>query len=85
MLAIAWGITGRLLDALAIGPNLPQRLATSAVTLLVLFCGEAGLAALLSGTGPAAWLAGLSRPAAWPGLAAQILACLLPILRRRGH
>ena len=45
----------------------------------------AALAALLSGIGPAAWLAGLLRPAAWPGLAAQVATCLMPLVRPLRH
>lgn len=80
MLAVAWAASGRLPGSGSAAP-IPM----VAAALLVLAAGEAGLAAFLADTGPGAWLAGLARPSAWPGLAAQLLACLMPVLRRRGH
>ncbi len=69
-------------DPLAPGrPASPCR----AAALVLLFAGEAALAASLTGTRPLAWLAGFASPASWPGLAAQLLACFLPLLRRRAH
>jgi hypothetical protein len=85
MLAIAWAATGWLLARLAVSPRPVPRLAMSATALLLLFAGEAALAAGLTGTRPAAWLAGFAEPSSWPGLAAQILAGLMPLLRRRAH
>ncbi|MBP7240925.1 hypothetical protein [Amaricoccus sp.] len=83
MLAIAWTATGRFLRRLAAPGALADRLAMSAALLLVLFAGEAALAAGLAGASPAAWLAGLADSAAWPGLAAQIAAGLMPLWPRR--
>jgi hypothetical protein len=89
MLAVAWAASGWLLRRFRLPPPLAAPGAMSAAALLLLFAGEAVLAAVLTGTDPTAWLAGLARPAAWPGLAAQIAAGLLPILqrvlRRRAH
>jgi hypothetical protein len=82
MLAVAWLATGRLLRRLAVPPAPGARAAMSAATLLLLFAGEAALAAALSGSSPAAWVASLASPAAWPGLAAQVAAALMPFLRR---
>jgi hypothetical protein len=85
MLAIAWVATGRLLRRFAVPDAAAPRLAMSGAMLLALFAGEAALAAGLAGASPAAWLAGFAEPAAWPGLAAQVAAGLLPLVRRRGH
>ena len=85
MLAVAWVATGWLLRRCAVPGALGARLAMSAATLLLLFAGEAALAARLSGTSPAAWLAGFADPASWPGLAAQVAAGLMPLARRRRH
>ena len=85
MLAVACVATGRLLSRFAVPAAPGARLAMSAAMLLLLFAGEAALAAGLSGTSPVAWLAGFAEPASWPGLAAQIAAGLMPLARRRGH
>jgi hypothetical protein len=85
MLAIAWGAAGWFVGRLAVAPDLRPRLAMAAATLVLLLAGEAALAELLSGTSPAVWLAGLAAPASWPGLAAQVAASLMPLVRRRGH
>jgi hypothetical protein len=83
MLALAWWASGRLRRRFGVASR--QRRAMAAAALVVLFAGEAALAAALFGLGPAAWLAGFAPPAAWPGLAAQVAACLMPLSRRRGH
>jgi hypothetical protein len=85
MLAIAWAAAGWLLAKLAVPSRPAPRLAMSAAALVLLFAGEAALAASLTGTRPLAWLEGFASPASWPGLAAQLLACSLPLLRRRAH
>ncbi len=85
MLAVAWAASGWLLGSFRLPPAMAAPAAMSAAALLLLFAGEAVLAAVLTGTGPTAWLAGLAHPAAWPGLSAQIAAGLLPVLRRRAH
>jgi hypothetical protein len=85
MLAIAWLASGRLGASFAVTPEPAARRAMSAAALLLLLAGEAALAVLLTGLRPAAWLAGFAHPAAWPGLAAQLAASLMPLLRRRVH
>jgi hypothetical protein len=85
MLAIAWIATGRLIRRLAVSGALGARLAMSVATLVLLFAGEAALAAGLSRARPGAWVAGFAEPAAWPGLAAQVAAGLMPLVRLRGH
>ena len=63
MLAIAWAATGWLLRRCAVPGALgAARSRCPPATLLLLFAGEAALAAALSGTRPAAWLAGFARP-----------------------
>ena len=84
MLAIAWVASGWLVRRHRVAPGREQR-AMAAAALAVLLAGEAALAALLSGIGPATWLAGLLRPAAWPGLAAQVATCLMPLVRPLRH
>jgi hypothetical protein len=81
MLAIAWAATGRLLARFAVPPRPGPRLAGSSPPLR----RGAALAALLADTRPVAWLAGFADPASWPGLAAQLLAALIPLLRRCAH
>ncbi len=85
MLAIAWRATGWLLACFAVAALTPPRLAMCATTLLLLFAGEAELACLLADTSPMAWLLGFADPASWPGLAAQLLAGFMPLLRRSTH
>lgn len=82
MLGIAWVATAWLLERFSVPPRAPARAAMAAAALATLFAGEAALAAALAGNGPAVWLAGFADPAAWPGLAAQIAAGLMPLLRR---
>lgn len=79
MLALAWWLAGRLARGLPRG----GRAAAAAATLAVLIAGEVALAEALSGIGPRAWFEGLGSPAQWPGLLAQLVAALMPLLRFR--
>ncbi len=79
MLAFAWWLAGRLGSPL----SRAERRAMAVTTLAVLLAGEAALAGALAGIGPRAWLARLAAPAEWPGLAAQLLAAMMPLLRFR--
>ena len=83
MLAVAWIGCGAVLRRLSVAGMTGARLAMAGMALLVLLAGEAALAAVLPGQTPGAWLAGLGRPAAWPGLAAQVAAAALPLVRLR--
>ncbi len=79
MLAFAWWLAGRFGGGLSpVG-----RAAMAVTTLAVLLAGEAALAGALAGIGPRAWLARLAAPAEWPGLAAQVVAAMMPLLRFR--
>ncbi len=83
MLAIAGIACGTVLRRLRVATAAGPRAAMAAIALGCLLSGEAALAALLTGQSPAAWLAGLARPAALPGLAAQVVAAALPLARHR--
>ena len=80
MLAFAWTVTGPILRRARVPSGAP-RLVMSVTALAFLLAGEAALAALLTDAGPRAWLQGLRAPAAWPGLAAQAAAALMPLMR----
>ncbi len=82
MLAIAWVACGVILRRQRVATAARPRATMAAVALGCLLAGEAVLAALLVGQSPAAWLAGLARPEALPGLAAQLVAAALPLVRR---
>lgn len=79
MLFIAWRGSGALKRRFRVAAGRGPRRRMAAAAALVLFTGEAALASVLFGIGPAAWLAGFARPSAWPGLAAQVAACLMPV------
>jgi hypothetical protein len=81
MLAIAWVAAGRLVRRLP-RPTPGARAMLTASAALVFFVGEIGLGWALLGQPPAAWAAGLARPAGLAGLAAQLAALAMPILRR---
>jgi hypothetical protein len=80
MLAIAWLLAGRLVRRLP-HPAPRARAAMAASAALLFFAGEIGLGWALLGQPPSAWVAGLARPAALAGLAAQLAALAMPILR----
>ena len=89
MLLLAWKASGALRRRFRVAARPGPRRVMAAAALVVLFAGEAALAKLLFGLGPAAWLAGFVRASAWPGLAVQVAACLMPIVgsnrRERGR
>jgi hypothetical protein len=81
MLAIAWLAAGHLVRRLP-RPTPGARAMLAASATLLYFAGEIGLGWALLGQPPAAWAAGLARPAGLAGLAAQLAALAMPILRR---
>jgi hypothetical protein len=81
MLIIAWIVAGHLVRRLN-RPDPGARATLAASAALLFFAGEIGLGWTLLGRPPSAWAAGLARPTAVAGLAAQLAALALPILRR---
>jgi hypothetical protein len=81
MLAIAWVLAGRLVRRLP-RPDPGVRATLAASAALLFFAGEIGLGWAVFGQPPATWAAGLARPAALAGFAAQLAALAMPILRR---
>jgi hypothetical protein len=81
MLAIAWVLAGRLVRRLP-RPDPGARATLAASAALLFFAGEIGFGWAFSGQPPATWAAGLARPAALAGFAAQLAALAMPILRR---
>lgn len=81
MLTAAWFICRAVLHRWPVPATGPARLAMGGFAFALLMLLEA-LLALLLGTEPARWLAGLATPAGAPGLAGQLLFALFPLLQR---
>lgn len=79
MLAISWGVAGRVLARWSLPRN--RRLAMGGLALALLLAAEAGLALTLGGTLPG-FLRGLATPPGVLGLAGQVAFALIPRLRR---
>jgi hypothetical protein len=84
MLAACWWWSGRIARPPAMARRI-EGVPLGLAGLAVLLAGELAVGTLLMGMTPAGWLAEFGRaPAAW-GLAAQLMAMAMPMLRwRRG-
>lgn len=82
MLGASWWAAGRVLRRFGIMGG-GAALAMGALAFALLLGAECGLAVVLLGESPGAWLAGLAVPHALLGLAGQVMFALIPWWRAR--
>ena len=82
MLAACWWAAGWIVRRFQLRKRKPA-IAVGLIALAIVLLGEAAVGVGLMGLTPAGWLAEFAKPTPQLGLAAQLLAAAMPLLRAR--